>query len=534
MEKKFKSLTWTDIQAWAGSKIMSRGKNYQQYKYVEKLAQTSDGELIAWVRGTQRYATRVAVKGGKLTASCNCPYWTVCKHAVAVVLEYLAVVKTGKKIEKTEKTDSRLNLALKVLDDEDYYEDDYDEDEYDEDEYEENFSETPSKKSSEDASLKAFLKKKTKAELVDLVLELAECYSSVQEALQDSRKLADGSAKSVLEDIRKELSDLACGPQLSHDYWDTGRGGGLPDYSQVQERLNALISGNYYDEAISLGEDLLDYGAEAVEVYNDDGFICEQITDCLDIIFRALPHTSLDPVEQMVWVVDMELADSYDLCGTCGDFWQHPHEQTSWSSLADTLIDRLDKKEKNGEEILRSYKRDNLSNRAIDALEEAGRKDEIIPLCRQEAEITGCYVRLVDYLIEDKQLKEAEKWIGKGIRKIQDKWPGIASELRKRLEKIRKEEGNWSWIAATKAEEFFRRPSLNAWKEMEKSAKKIRVWKKVRPRALSFLESGNRPKPGAQWPLPKSELKAPEDRFRRSLPDTDTLIQIAIYEKKTG
>jgi len=55
----FEALTWNDLTDWAGSKIVSRGKNYQRNGYVKDLARTTDGNLVAWVDGTERYATRV-------------------------------------------------------------------------------------------------------------------------------------------------------------------------------------------------------------------------------------------------------------------------------------------------------------------------------------------------------------------------------------------------------------------------------------------------------------------------------------------
>ncbi len=67
----------------------------------------------------------------------------------------------------------------------------------------------------------------------------------------------------------------------------------------------------------------------------------------------------------------------------------------------------------------RSYGRDRLSNWMIHALENAGRHEEIIPLCEQEAVKTGSYTRLVDALRKAKRLEEAEQWIHRGIKATQ-------------------------------------------------------------------------------------------------------------------
>lgn len=49
---------------------------------------------MAWVDGTQRYAVLVYFDDGVLDSLFPRPYWTDCKHAVAVVLECLVVSKT--------------------------------------------------------------------------------------------------------------------------------------------------------------------------------------------------------------------------------------------------------------------------------------------------------------------------------------------------------------------------------------------------------------------------------------------------------
>ena len=89
----FEGLTWNDLTVWAGSKIVSRGKNYQRSGYVKDLACAPDDSLIAWVEGTERYATQVFFENNALESICSCPYWDTCKHAVAVIVEYLEKLK---------------------------------------------------------------------------------------------------------------------------------------------------------------------------------------------------------------------------------------------------------------------------------------------------------------------------------------------------------------------------------------------------------------------------------------------------------
>jgi uncharacterized Zn finger protein len=109
-KKTLSDLTWADLESWAGTKIVSRGTSYQKSGYVRNLAVTRDGSLLTWVRGSENYATKVSLKKGKLSSDCTCPYGGTCKHAVAVVLEYLDQLQKNAKIPLAGEDDERLLL----------------------------------------------------------------------------------------------------------------------------------------------------------------------------------------------------------------------------------------------------------------------------------------------------------------------------------------------------------------------------------------------------------------------------------------
>lgn len=73
-KRKFTDLTWDDLEEWAGSKIVARGRDYQRHGHVSGLAITKDNGLIAWVSGSDEYATRVVMDDDGLPVSdCTCP-----------------------------------------------------------------------------------------------------------------------------------------------------------------------------------------------------------------------------------------------------------------------------------------------------------------------------------------------------------------------------------------------------------------------------------------------------------------------------
>lgn len=111
---RFSRLTWTDIADWAGWKIVSRGKKYQRQGRVSDLVATEDGGLMAWVEGTERYAAKVVMnEDGLLESICTCPFRWDCKHAVAVVLEYLKKVENSQAVPQAKKDDNRFELLKK-------------------------------------------------------------------------------------------------------------------------------------------------------------------------------------------------------------------------------------------------------------------------------------------------------------------------------------------------------------------------------------------------------------------------------------
>jgi uncharacterized Zn finger protein len=93
--QQWEALTWQDIEAWAGSRSLSRGRAYQRQGRVRDLARSTDDRLLATVSGGDRYVVTVSTdaeekKDRGIHSKCTCPVgYNGCKHAVAVVAEFL-------------------------------------------------------------------------------------------------------------------------------------------------------------------------------------------------------------------------------------------------------------------------------------------------------------------------------------------------------------------------------------------------------------------------------------------------------------
>ncbi|MCP3952866.1 MAG: SWIM zinc finger domain-containing protein [Desulfobacterales bacterium] len=511
---RFADLTWNDLEEWAGNKIVSRGKRYQRQGRVGELVVTEDGGLVAWVDGTERYATRVAIDDGGLPASiCTCPYGLECKHGVAVVIEFLKRIENNLSIPKAGRGDVRLEM----LEDEEWDDESIDE-----------------KTAVFDDTRKVveqFLKGKTKVQLIELIHEIMQQHPAVAQEIADRRQLASGHTKTLVAHLRSEIQEIGDEPGWQN-YW---RGEGYtPDYSGIRRKLETLLEAGHSDELLTLGRELVSTGIRQVEESHDEGETAIEVAACMPVIVKALDKSSLYSADKLIWALDAVFEDQYGVCEAFADYLHRKHSKTAWHTLADRLLVRLKEMEhsKGLDDFSRRYERDRLSGWVIHALKRAGRKEEVIPLCEAEAKKTGSYERLVNTLVSARHYEEAERWIREGIRAIKGKWPGTAAALRDQLREIRKQQKNWPAVVAIQAEEFVRQPSRQAFTECKKAAGKVKAWSLVRGLLLQYLEKGDLPWKQESWPLPDSGLDVPVPERKDRFPMAGELIEMALLEKK--
>ncbi|MBI2853996.1 MAG: SWIM zinc finger family protein [Chloroflexi bacterium] len=524
-DETLSNLTWDDIQDWAGSTIASRGRSYQRGHRVQELARTPDGGIVAWVKGTARYATMVTIESGDLTAFCTCPYEGVCKHAVAVLLEYLERLEKNVAVPAIAEGDQRVALLNEDVADETWLGEGVEQEEI----------------GTATDSLHSYLEEQSKAELIRLLESLSQRYPAVHDALRDRYHLLKGDAATLVKALRKEIEELGAGFEPDwRGEWNVVE----PDYSAMRDRLEMLLEKGHADEVVELGKRLLAAGKRHVETVDDEGESIQEIASCMDIVFKALSKSSLSPADRMLWAVEAKLEDEYEFCSGADAFWERQHAAADWSTLADRLLQRLNESgaPEGEDEYSSRYRRDRLSDWVITALVNAGRRDEVIPLCEQEAERTKSYVRLVSYLIKEDRRQEAERWIRRGIKDSRASLPGIAGELHDILRQMRKQEGDWIGVTALVADDFFAMPSAEQFRKLQASAEQAGVWSAVRPAAMRFLKTGELPDNSKEketpngtiprWPLPETGVGRATAKVNKDFPLIGTLIDIAIAEKR--
>jgi uncharacterized Zn finger protein len=302
----FKELKWSDLQSWAGGKATAKGIKYQEEGRVKEIKCTSTGSLVALVEGTIEYFTEVHLENGKLSSICTCPVGYECKHAVAVVLEYLDRIEQGEDVPVIAEKDlliARSRPGYKGVGSFETYE------------AEESLR-----------PLREYLERLEKQELIEILTAFARKDGMLGRYLRDRQNLESENPDGVIGDIYSELNEL-WSEREGYDSWSYGNEN-LPDFSDVQVRLESLLDSGHTDELLDIGKELMDRYERIVE-YDEQGEIGTEISSCMDVVFRALSQSSLPAYEKMLYVLEIELKDNYNIFDG-HSFWKEDYAQEEW------------------------------------------------------------------------------------------------------------------------------------------------------------------------------------------------------------
>ena len=101
----------------------------------------------------------------------------------------------------------------------------------------------------------AFLKGKSKAQLIGLILEIAEQYPEIAQDLADRRQIVSGETEKMVKRLGAEIRDLAAKPGWQN-YWHGE--GYTPDYSLIRNKFDVLLKEGHADEVLMLGRETPD------------------------------------------------------------------------------------------------------------------------------------------------------------------------------------------------------------------------------------------------------------------------------------
>lgn len=154
------------------------------------------------------------------------------------------------------------------------------------------------------AELRRALARRTKAELVDVLLELAHDDRGVLRQLT-ARYAVAAAPDQLVAATRQAIADAtAFDPRdinYNFDYDEEA-------YREVQRNLGRLITAGQLRLAMELAQELMKQGSYQVEM-SDEGMMTEDIEDSLKVILKALEKCDLPAGEIIAWCTAMHEND---------------------------------------------------------------------------------------------------------------------------------------------------------------------------------------------------------------------------------
>jgi uncharacterized Zn finger protein len=163
----------------------------------------------------------------------------------------------------------------------------------------------PSRKQPEPtAALRRALGRRKKAELVDVLVELARADRGVLRQLTARFDVASAPDELVAA-TRQAIADATdfderqINRNFDYDY---------EAYREVKRNLGRLIGSGQLRQALSLALELMKRGSHQVEM-SDEGDMTEDIEDCLKVVVEALRKSDLPTAEVIAWCSAMLESD---------------------------------------------------------------------------------------------------------------------------------------------------------------------------------------------------------------------------------
>lgn len=154
------------------------------------------------------------------------------------------------------------------------------------------------------SALRQCLTRRKKAELVDVLVELAKADRGILRQLTARFDVA-----TTLDELIT-ATRLAIGDATEFDERQINRNFDYDDeaYSEVQRNLGRLIELGQLRPAMELSLELMQEGSYQVEM-SDEGLMAQDIDDCLSVVIAALRTCDLPASEVIAWCATMLQTD---------------------------------------------------------------------------------------------------------------------------------------------------------------------------------------------------------------------------------
>jgi hypothetical protein len=285
----------------AGARSVSRGRAYQSQGRVDDLTVSEDGWLLASVTGGDRYAVTVwcdpeRKTGGFLYSRCTCPAGGGCKHAVAVVAEYLELRGKDAEIPAADPDDERWTMLSGEGGEADGSEDgadDLDTGSAEGRDYE--AKDQPRHRRSSGAGSRArqvaddkirrYIDAKSREELAAMVCSLIDRFPELCEEFRDRIAQGGDTVGWLVTQAGMELKRVASESGWRNNW--TGEGH-TPDYSRLKHRLQRLLEFGHPDAVVRLASEIMTLGMKQNGQSNNEGEAAGALGECMPVIFPVV------------------------------------------------------------------------------------------------------------------------------------------------------------------------------------------------------------------------------------------------------
>jgi hypothetical protein len=150
------------------------------------------------------------------------------------------------------------------------------------------------------AQLREALVRRKKAELVDILMELAEADRGMLRQLTARYEVA-ASPEDLVAETRQAITEAT-----HFDKRDMNRNFSYDHhaYGEVKRNLARLIDEGQLRQALPLALELMKRGSDQVEM-SDEGLMTGEIEDCLTVVIKALGKCDLAAAEVIAWCTAM-------------------------------------------------------------------------------------------------------------------------------------------------------------------------------------------------------------------------------------
>ena len=154
------------------------------------------------------------------------------------------------------------------------------------------------------AALRSAMVRRTKAELVEVLLELALADRGVLRQLTARFDVA-AAPDELIAATRQAIADAT-----AFDQRDMNRNFNYDDeaYREVKRNLSRLITAGQLRVATQLALELMQRASRQVEM-SDEGLMTQDIEDCLDVVLQALTKCDIPAPEIIAWCAAMRAND---------------------------------------------------------------------------------------------------------------------------------------------------------------------------------------------------------------------------------